>query len=192
MGLDITDNDVYNALVAFIKLVVPAGTPIARGQQNRVPMPTVPFVLLTTMGAPQRLSTNVNETTYGPWTADSTDVTADASITTDSYVMTASVAADYVYRVQADFYSPIAESWAVAAELLWRDNIGISAMPPGAKPLYTEDGPRQAPIITAENQWGARWTMTLVLDYRPTWTQQTEAATTVTVTPEPVGVFFPP
>jgi hypothetical protein len=66
----------------------------------------------------------------------------------------------------------------------------INAMPAGAKPLYTEDGPRQAPLVGGENQWIARWTMTLVLDYQPTWTQPTEAATTVTVTPEPIDVFF--
>lgn len=172
MALDITDEDVYKALVGFVKLAVPAGTPIVRGQQNRVPMPSVPFVLLTTLGTPNRLSANVDETLNV------------------NGVMTASVSSDYIYRVQADFYSPSAEAWALSAELLWRDNIGISAMPAGAKPLYTEDGPRQAPIVAAENQWVARWTMTLVLDYQPTWTQPTNAATTVTVTPEPVDVFF--
>ena len=190
MGLDITDNDVYTALVAFVKLVVPLNTPIVRGQQNRVPMPSVPYVLLTTLGAPQRLNTNTDKLTFGPWTSDDSVVTADSSVTADEFEMIASVAADYLYRVQADFYSPDAESWAMSAELVWRDNLGIGGMPPNINPLYTEDGPRQVPLVGGEKQWIARWTMTLVLDYNPTWTQITEGATTVVVTPEPVDVFF--
>lgn len=179
MTLTVTDNDIYAGLVGFFQLVVPQGTPIIRGQQNRVPMPNVPFVLMTTLGAPERIGTNF----------DSVTPVTDARGNIVSFA--ASVTADYRYAVQADFYSPYAESWATACELLWRDSIGINAMPDGMKPLYSEDS-RQMPLIGGEDQWIQRWTMTLVLDYQPTWVQPTYAAIGVTVIPEPVDVFLPP
>jgi hypothetical protein len=142
-------------------------------------MPPHPFVLMTTVGTPRRIGTN----------ADSTEaVIVDGELAG----FTAAVEADFEYAVQADFYSPVAESWAMAAELLWRDNIGFAAMPPGMKPLYSEDR-RQLPLIGAEHQWVERWTMTLYLDYQPTWTQPTQAARAIKVIPWPVDVLgIPP
>jgi hypothetical protein len=186
--LDIIDDDVYAGLEGFLALVVPQVpwtyrgktypmVPILRGQQNRVPMPACPCVLMTTLGTPLRIGTN----------ADSTEaVIVDGELAG----FTAAVEADFEYSVQLDFYSPIAQSWAVTTELLWRDKIGVAAMPAGMKPLYSDSG-RQLPIVGAENQWVQRWTMTLVLDYQPTWTQPTQAATTIVVIPEPIDVFFP-
>jgi hypothetical protein len=188
MALDITDDDVYAGLVGFFRLIVPTApwtydgktypaVPILRGQQNRVPMPDIPFVLMTTVGTPRRIGTNKDST--------------EAVIVDGALVgFTAAVGADFEYAVQADFYSPQAEAWAMAAELLWRDAIGFAAMPPGMKPLYSEDR-RQVPLVGAENQWVQRWTMTLYLDYQPTWTQPCEAATAITVIPWPTDVFIP-
>lgn len=193
MALDITDNEIYNGLVGFIKLVVPAGTPILRGQQNRVPMPNTDFVLLTTLGAPRRIGTNLELTEPAGWQADS-QIPADSNTPADSggsAGFTQYVTADFEYRVQADFYSALAESWSMAAELLWYGKPGWYQMPAGMKPLYSEDR-RQLPLVGGEQQWIQRWTMTLVLDYQPTWTQTTEAATVATVIPEPIDAYFPP
>lgn len=178
MALDINDTAVYTAVKAFAGLIVPANTPVLRGQQNRIPMPSVPCVILTTLGAPNRIGTNT----------ENTEAVLSNGVITG---FTAAVTADFEYRVQADFYSPDAETWAMSAEMLWRGTIGFTAMPAGMKPLYSEDR-RQAPIIAAENQWIQRWVLTLVLDYQPTWTQPTEAATSLTVVPEPIEVFFTP
>ena len=189
MSLDLTDADVYAGLAGFIQLIVPQApwtyggvtypaVPILRGQQNRVPMPAVPFVLMTTLGTPRRIGTN----------ADSTEAVVVDDVLTG---FTAAVEADFEYAVQVDFYSPTAESWATAAELLWRDNIGYAAMPAGMKPLYSE-GRQQLPLIGGEDQWVQRWTMTLYLDYRPMWTQTTQAATAIAVVPIPTDVLFPP
>jgi len=188
VSLDLTDDDVYAGLDGFLRLIVPQApwayggneypaVPILRGQQNRVPMPAVPFVIMTTVGTPRRIGTNVDS--------------VEAVIEDGELVgFTAAVKADFEYSMQLDLYSPLAESWAMAVELLWRDNIGFAAMPAGMKPLYSEDR-RQMPLVGAENQWVQRWTMTLYLDYQPTWTQPCEAATAITVIPWPVDVFIP-
>lgn len=175
--LDLTDQDVYAALSGFFALIVPAGTPILRGQQNRVPMPNVPFVLMTTLGAPRRIGTN----------ADSIEATVVNGQITG---FTASVEADFEYSVQIDLYGPDAESWAMATELVWRDKIAWYFLPSGIKPLFSE-GRQQLPLVGAENNWIQRWTLTLVLDYAPTFTLPTQAATTATVIPEAIDVFFP-
>ena len=173
MPLDITDSDVYAALTGFFGLIVPAGTPILRGQQNRVPMPSGDFVLMTALGA-ERIGTNADGTAFS------------------GGAYTASVSSDYRYRVQADFYgSANAEAWGTAAELLWRDGIAWDSMPSNIKPLYS-DGLQQMPIIGAEDQWIRRWTLTLVLDYRPTWTQPTQTAGSLTVDLVPIEVDFAP
>ena len=176
--LDITDKDVYNALEKFFQMFLPEGTPIVRGQQNGVPLPDVPCVIMTTIGVPDRIGTN----------AESTEAVTNAQGEITGFEALAE--ADFKYTVQADFYSPDAESWAMATELIWRGTIGFSAMPDGMKPLYSE-GRQQLPLVGGENQWIQRWTMTLVLDYQPTYTQTTQAATTVTVVPEAIDVFFP-
>lgn len=177
--LDITDNEVYTGVAGFVALCVPQGTTITRGQQNRFAMPSGDCVILTTLGAPERVGTNKDDIVPV--------VNAQGQITG----FTAGVAADFMYQVQADFYSPQAESWAMSAELLWRDNIGIDAMPVGMKPLYS-DGRMQLPLVGGEQQWIQRWTMTLVLDYQPTWTQPAQGATAITVIPEPVDIFLNP
>lgn len=185
MLLDISDSDVYIALEGFFKLIVPNGTTIQRGQLNRVPMPSGPCVIMTTIGAPSRIGTN----------AESTEAVVINGQITGFEALTE---ADFEYSVQADFYSAAdantgfaaSESWAMAAELIWRGKIGWYFMPEGMKPLYSE-GRMQLPVVGAENQWLQRWTLTLVLDYAPTFTLPTQAATTATVIPEAVDVFFP-
>lgn len=184
MLLDISDSDVYIALEGFFKLIVPNGTPIVRGQQNRTPMPNVPFVLMTTMGATRRIGTNL-ETTEA--TVVNGEITAFEAL----------VEADFEYSVQADFYSATdktgfaaSESWAMATELLWRSKAGWYFMPAGIKPLYSE-GRQQLPLVGDDNQWTQRWTMTLVIDYAPTFTLATQAATVAVVIPEAIDVFFP-
>src|ERR1700722_11500345 len=146
MPLDISDNDVYAALSGFFALIVPAGTPILRGQQNRVAMPSGPCVIMTTIGAPRRIGTN----------AESTEATVvNGQITGFDYL----AEADFEYSVQADFYSnadPVtgfsaSESWSISTELLWRSKFGIAFMPDGMKPLYSE-GRMQLPFVGAENQ----------------------------------------
>lgn len=178
MLLDISDAEIYTALEGFFKLIVPNGTQIQRGQQNRVPRPIGPCVIMTTIGAPRRIGTNAENTEA---------VVVDKEI--KGFETT--VEADFEYSIQADFYSPVAESWAMAAELLWRGKIGWAFMPEGMKPLYSE-GRQQLPLVGEDNQWTQRWTMTLVLDYAPTFTQATQAATVATVIPEAIDVFFPP
>jgi hypothetical protein len=200
MALDISDNDVYAAVADILKMVLPTGTPIIRGQQNRVAMPNVSCAVMTTVGAPRRVGTNVDaliETNQG-WTVDS-NVLANSNDTVDSGEVTfeALVTADFEYSLQVDFYSaetnpptnPLSESWAMATELLWRDKIAWYAMPKGIKPLYSEDR-RQLPIIGGENQWVSRWAITLVLDYQPTLILSTDAALNVDVVGVPVRVYF--
>lgn len=190
--LNVNDGAIYTALAKFLASIVPQGTTIVRGQQNRVPMPAGPCVVITTLGAPRRIGTNADHTLSNAWLADD-DITADSDITADAGDVTgftAAVTADFEYSVQADFYSPDAESWAMSVELLWRDKIAWYSLPDCMKPLYSE-GRQQLPLIGAENQWIQRWTMTLMLDYQPTWSQPTQAATSVTVIPEPIDVFYP-
>jgi hypothetical protein len=205
MGLDITDNDVYAALTSFIKLIVPVGTPIVRGQQNRVAMPAASCVVMTALGAPRRIGTNIDDldVVLQGWTADSDTITADSDITTDGVVggsitgFNALMTADFEYAVQLDFYSaatvpvtnPLAEAWAMAAEILWRDKYAWYGMPDGIKPLYSEDR-RQLPLVGAEDQWIARWTITLYLDYQPTLTLPTDAALAVDVVGIPLDIYL--
>ena len=177
--LDISDDAIYTALSALIAVIVPGSTPINRGQQNRIPMPAEDCVYITTIGAPRRIGTNADQIVVNESQSPPVVTGFDALMT-----------ADFEYTIQADFYSPDAESWALAMELLWRDKIGWALMPDGMKPLYSE-GLQQLPIVGAENQWIQRWTMTLVLDYQPTLTLPIQAMTTAEVIPEPIDVFFP-
>ncbi len=61
MPIDISDADVYAAVIAFLRLIVPTNVEIRQGQQNRVPMPSAQTIVLTALGA-DRIGTNTDDT----------------------------------------------------------------------------------------------------------------------------------
>lgn len=140
----ITIDNVNAALADFLEPLMPAGTQIVRAQTNRVAMPPPPCIVLTEMGQ-YDLST----------TRAAYDITTGADFQRSTRI-------DF----QLDFYDGQAGEMCNTAKTLLRSSYGPENFPEGIKPLYCSDG-IQSPLITGEEQYEARWTVTVSMQYNP-------------------------
>lgn len=150
---------VIDALATYLTPFV-AGAPIIRGQVNRVAMPQGAFVELTEI------------------------LTVDLSVPYagyDTVLGTAILHGPARIDVQVDFYGAAAGDYCKAAKTAFRTGWGFDAFPADIKPLYMSDG-TQSPLITAEQQYESRWTLTASMQYNPTVTLPQEFADTLDVT----------
>lgn len=158
--VSITEDDVIEALAVFLQPFCAAAT-IARTQVNRVAMPASPCVMLTPL------------------------LTIDLStpiVTNDDVAETSDIRGPARIDVQIDFYGADAANFCKATKTVWRTAYATDQFPSGIKPLYCDDG-RQSPLVTGEEQYESRWTLTASMQYNPDVTvpQQSaeELATTV-------------
>lgn len=169
-SIDIIDQEVFGALRLFLLAVLPAGTEVVQGQDNRVAMPLGGFVTMNNAGQ-TRLATNV--TTYAPLAG------------------TKSVLAAIQYNIQLDFYGPASQSWSAMAQALFRDAFAVDLMPANIQPLYA-DNPMQMPLIDGEAQYEQRWKLTASLQYNPIVTVSQDFASSLTLVLDEVDATFPP
>jgi len=140
----ITVDQVIDALADFLAPFVPAAQ-IVRAQVNRVPMPSNPGIVLTELN---QVDLSVPDTEYQP---------------DDS---TATIKGPTRIDVQIDFYGKQASEFCKTVKTAFRSHWGFSHFPANIKPLYTSDG-IQAPLVTGEQQYERRWTLTVSLQYNP-------------------------
>jgi hypothetical protein len=140
----ITVDQVIDALADFLAPFVPAAQ-IVRAQVNRVPMPSNPGIVLTELN---QADLSVPDTEYQP---------------DDS---TATIKGPTRIDVQIDFYGEQASEFCKTVKTAFRSHWGFSHFPANIKPLYTSDG-IQAPLVTGEQQYESRWTLTASLQYNP-------------------------
>jgi hypothetical protein len=135
---------VIDALGVFLNpFVTPA--PIIRGQQNRVSPPVDAFVELTEI-LQLDLETPIVCTQF-----------ANSQI---------SILGPKRIDIQVDFYGISAGDQCAAVKGVFRTEYAVDQFPDGIAPLYCTDG-RQAPLITGEEQYETRWTLTASLQYNP-------------------------
>lgn len=165
------NKSVFNALRAFIVSVLPAGVEVIKGLGNDVPPPKGGYVAMTPLRQPA-ISTNLH--TLNP--DQTTTVTAPTE-----------------YDVQIDCYGPDSSDWARMLVTMFRDPYGcdsFAASLPGSAPLYCTD-PRQAPLITGEENYQQRWVFSALLQYNPEITVAQQSATTLVVVPVNVEATYP-
>lgn len=137
-------NTVIDALKAFVTPFVIGGKTV-RGQGNRVPMPSNPCCVLTEL------------------------IQVDLSRPGVSYQPdddTASVVGPTRIDVQIDLYGVDAGNFCKAIVAMFRSGLAYSLFPDNVKPLYTSDG-NQSPLVTGEEQYETRWTITASMQYNP-------------------------
>lgn len=140
----ITVDQVIDALADFLAPFVPDAQ-VVRAQVNRVPMPSNPCVVLTEM---LQVDLSVPATEYQPEAG------------------TATVKGPSRIDVQIDFYGAQASEFCKTVKTAFRSHWGFAHFPAGIKPLYTSDG-MQTPLLTGEQQYESRWTLTASLQYNP-------------------------
>lgn len=152
-------DQVIDALSTFLTPFVPGGQ-IVRGQINRVALPSNPCVVLTDL---LTVDLSVPHTEYQP-------ISDTATIFGPSRI-----------DVQVDFYGDSAAEYCKATQTSFRSEWGFGQFPLNIKPLYASDG-MQSPLITGEQQWQTRWTLTVSMQYNPTVTVPQQFADEASVT----------
>ena len=166
---------VYVRLEAFLQYILPSQTPVVQGLANRLPTPPGAYVVMTAI-LQKRLATNINR--YD----DPNIVPGDG---------TRAIQQNTRMDVQLDFYGPDASDWAAMAETLWRDEVGCSLLAPDCQPLYA-DSAMQVPLVTGEEQYQQRWTLTAALQYNPVTTNPQQFADAAVVDLINVDERYPP
>lgn len=153
-------DDIFEAMVTFLSPIV-GNAPVVRGNNNRVPLPDAPCVVITEvtqadLEVPYAIydDTNIKDVMHGPKRFD----------------------------IQCDFYGNEAGDFCSMAKTAFRSAYGFNAFPDGIKPLYTNDG-MQNPLTTGEQQYENRWMLTVSLQYNPTFTVPQVSADTITLNP---------
>lgn len=150
----VTIDQVIDILADFITPFVPVGAEIIRAQVNRVPQPGAPCVVLTELlTTPLQMSWDEHDST-----AQTTKINESKRI-----------------DIQVDFYDAQASEYCNAVKTAFRSSWGFDQFPSNLKPLYSADG-IQSPMITGEQQWGNRWTLTVSLQYNPAVTVPQQSA----------------
>lgn len=155
-----TIDEVIDALADFL-LPFCVDSEIVRAQANRVPMPSGACVVLTEL-----LSVDL-ETPI----VDMDPLLPQAAITSHTRV-----------DVQVDFYGATAGDQCRAVKAVFRSAYTAAAFPDGIVPLYCSDG-LQSPLVTGEQQWESRWTLTASLQYNPVVSVPQEFADSLTANP---------
>lgn len=167
--VSITIDDVIDALAVFLQPFVGTAE-IIRAQTNRVPMPHGACVVLTEL-----LHVDIETPTSEYDVLGSTQ-----SILNPSRV-----------DVQIDFYGKSAGDQCKAVKSVFRSAWAYDQYPNNIAPLYCGDG-MQTPLITGEQQWESRWTLTASLQYNPTvWLPQ-QFADTLNAALIEVDAVYPP
>lgn len=156
-------DDVADALIAFL---TPFVTPsvIVRAQGNRVSPPTGPFVLLTELRTVD-IETPILTHQNGFPTVPQGLLNIEGRKRIDW---------------QIDFYGPLSGDQCSAVTSVFRTPYTVSQFPANISPLYLSDG-MQSPLITGEDQYESRWTVTASLQYNPSVTIPQQFAITVRV-----------
>jgi len=157
VNISITTKDVIKAFGNFMVPYVD-GANIAKAQGNRVPMPAAPCIMLTEI------------------------LTVDLETPSVSYDvdLEAAIASPKRIDIQVDFYGANAGDLCAIVKGVYRTEYATLAFPDGIKPLYCSDG-NQHPLVTGEEQYLARWTLTASLQYNPVVTVVQQSATALEV-----------
>jgi hypothetical protein len=140
----ITVDQVIDALKAFLAPFMP-GAQIVRAQVNRVALPSNPCAVLTEL---LQVDLSVPATDYQP------------------LANTATIYGPSRIDVQIDFYGAQAGEFCKTVKTAFRSHWGFAHFPANIRPLYTSDGV-QSPLLTGEQQYESRWTLTASMQYNP-------------------------
>lgn len=155
--------------------IVPVGTPVIQGPINRAAQPAVDHVIITPTHR-RRLRTNV-EVDVDPYPLPDP---GSVQIETGTEM-----------RVQVDFYGAQSADWAATFVAIWRSEYAVQHLAPECAPLYADDA-RMIPLVTGEDQYLERWTVSAMLQYNPVTTTPQQFAGAAEVTVINVDERYPP
>ncbi len=166
MSLSISpdESQILAAVRAWLLALLPAGTEVVRGQDNRVPQPKGPGFAVLTPGRLEALSTPVTRFPDG--------FPQGPGSRCDQLSCRLALMLDLYGPGSGDLAQTVAGLFALGTELApWPD--------PAIQPLYAEP-PLQGPFLDGERQMEERWRLPLLLQITQTLTSSQDFAATLT------------
>lgn len=173
-----TESQCLQALGQFLVAVLPTGTTVVTGQDNRVPAPQATNYAVMTPITRQRLATNL--TTYSDGFPSGPQIRQEAQSTD--------------VGIQVDIFGPQSADNAQLVSTLFRSDWGVDqfgAMVLGVTPLYTSD-PRQLKFTNEGHQVEQRWMVDCELQVDPIVTVSQDFADELAVGLINVDATYPP
>ena len=172
----ITIDAVIEALGAFLQPFVGTAE-IVRARVNRVSPPTDPYVQLNEVGiydieTPHRSFPLLTDDSGKPIWSSAGKIEVIQGVI--------NITGPARIDIQADFYGPSAGDQCKAVKGIFRTSYATQQFPDGIAPLYCSDG-MQSPLITGEEQFDNRWTLTMSLQYNAAVTLPYQSATELTM-----------
>lgn len=146
--IDIKQDDIATALRAFLLHTLPDGTQVVAGQQNHVPLPQGPVVVITPL---MQTAMDVPVTVY-----DRNKGSAGKQQAKD-------------WRVQLDIYGDNAADMAAMLATVFRADVPFDWLAEhgyAVRPLYAED-PRNMAFVNDAMNYEARWMLEVHLQANP-------------------------
>jgi hypothetical protein len=167
--------DVYTAMIAFVKSVVPTGVRVVRALPNRVPVaaPQPGYVVVQAM-LNSRLRQQIDTFMTG----------GNAPPTTSTIEQGIEV------PFQIDCYGASAQDFAAAIATCFQDDYGAVALAPSCVPLFCNEG-RQIPLTNEELAYEERWSLDAHVQWNPVATITQQYADALMLTMRDVTVEFP-
>ena len=176
--VSITESQIFTVVRAFLLSILPNGTPVIRGQDNRVPEPSAADFVVMIPSARERIATNL--------ISYSDPFPAVPSTRTDEQ--------QTQVTIQIDAHGPNSANSASVITTLFRSDVAFQAFAASGydvQPLYTSE-PRQLPFTNAEQQYEDRWSIDLVLQANIAMTTPQQFAGEVTPEFRPIEAFYRP
>lgn len=177
-ALSLSESQTLTALRSFLLGILPAGTEVVRGQDNRVPEPQGDDFVTMTPVLRERLETNVDTYTDGYPNAPSTK----------------SILQPTKVTVQLDIHGPASADNAQIITTLFRDDYGVEQFASSGfdvTPLYHSE-PHQMPFVNGEQQVEDRWVVDVVMQCNPVVTVPQQFADQLKVGLIDVDATYPP
>jgi hypothetical protein len=168
--ISLTESQTLTALRSFLLAVLPTGTEVVKGQDNRVPEPAGSNFIVMTPTLQSRIETN-------------TDSYSDGYLVNVNNPSVELTLQPMQLTVQLDIHGTSASDNLNLITSLFRDQYGVDAFNASGfdvTPLYMGD-PRQMPFINGEQQIETRWTVDTVLQCNPIITTAQQFATTLNI-----------
>jgi hypothetical protein len=190
--ISLTDSAVLTVLRTFLLGILPTGTPVIRGQDNRVPEPESSDFCVMTPIMRTRLATNcdryADDASFNNIQTNTgnnlTDQSGNALFVTPQPAGFRNSEQATELTVQLDFHGPNSGDNAQIASTLFRDEYATTVFSDSgidAAPLYSND-PRQTPFWNGENQIESRWSVDVAIQINPVVTTSQDFANGVTLT----------
>lgn len=183
-SLNLSEQVIHDALIAWLGGVVPSGMPIIRTQVNRAPTPDQDYIAITPITR-KRMAFNL--TNYQDQGA-----AGGAQFISDPTE----------YRLQVDAYGAQSQEIAQAVAMLWRHESACAFFAdyviPGQSqpslslaPLYASE-PKQLPFLDGQDAWLWRWSVDLLMQVNFTLTLTQQFADALKADLISVDAVYPP